>query len=110
MSVEFEQNNEFSGIIKNRQRGSGGFSMINFLIKSGWVKDTNQASVFLIGTIIISLLLTVFIFYNFVFGGSIIPEKVNPSTKVIQGYVKQGYTGEALFNKIIEARKSGLIK
>ena len=84
--------------------------MVDFLIKKGWVKDVNQANTFLIGTIIVSILLTIFVVYKFVFGGSIIPEKANPNTKVIQEYVDQGYKGEALFNKIMEARKSGLIK
>jgi len=110
MPVEFEQKNDFNKSFRVQQESSSGSSMTDFLIKKGWVKDINQANIFLIGTIVVSVLLTIFVIYRFVFGGSIIPKAINPNTKVIQEYVRQGYTGDALFNKIMEARKSGLIK
>jgi hypothetical protein len=110
MEVEFEQEKDFNKIYRAQHGSSGGFSMVNFLIKRGWVKDERQANIFLIWTIIIVVILTIFIFYRFVFGGFIIPKVTNFNAKIIQEYRDQGLIGEALFDKVKEAQKSGLIK
>jgi hypothetical protein len=110
MSVEFEQENDFNRIYRAQQRRLRGFSMINFLIKVGLVKDEKQANIFLICTIVVVILLTIFIFYRFVFGGFIIPKVNDFNTKIMQEYRDQGLTDKALFDKITEDRKSGLIK
>jgi len=110
MGVEFEQENDFNRSFRVQQESSGGFSIINFLIKRGWVKDENQANKALVVIIVFVIIVTAFIFYKFVFGGSILPEKASPNAKIIQGYRDQGLTGQALFERMMEDRKSGLIK
>ena len=111
-SIEFEQDNEFIGN-PVRKQDSTNSAFVRFLIRKGYVRTADQASFVLLCIAATSFLLMLIILYFFVFSSpsspELTPEEIN-NQKIIQVYRDQGLRGNELGAKIVEMRRSGIIK
>ena len=111
MSVEFDQENSFNKTFMDNNRKSSSSKMSAYLIKKGYAKSEQQANKILIIISLLFIILTIFSYYQFVFGGNLFQKKVNTeNAKIIQEYREQGLKGKELLDKINEARQSGILK
>lgn len=111
MSVEFDQENNFNKNFNRSFSNSNSSKMNAFLIKKGYAKNEKQANMILLGISLISIFITIVILNMTVFGGSFFNKKTtNQNAKIIKEYQAQGLKGKALFDKLEEDRKAGIIK
>jgi hypothetical protein len=109
MSIEFEQENNFNQAFNRTISKNSGSKMNSFLIKHYIAKNEQQANMILLGISVLCIITTAIIMNVFIFGNRAKPVN-NPNAAKIEEYRKQGLTGKALFDKIQEDRKAGIIK